>query len=43
MPWAIRKIDDKWVVMNTSTGKRKGTHTSKAKAQRQISILRQVG
>lgn len=42
MPYAIRKRDSKQVVINTETGKVKGTHTTKAEAQRQVNLLRGV-
>jgi len=42
MPYAIRKRDDKFVVINTDTGHVKGTHASRAKAQLQINLLRGV-
>jgi len=42
MPYAVRKRDTKYAVVNTETGKVKGTHTTKEKAQRQINLLRGV-
>lgn len=42
MPYAIRKRDTKFAVINTETGKTKGTHTSRIKAQRQVNLLRGV-
>ena len=39
MPYSIEKRDDKYVVINTDTGKVKGTHDSKIKAQRQMKLL----
>jgi hypothetical protein len=42
MPYAIRKRGKKWAVVNTETGKVKGTHDSKSKAQKQINLLRGV-
>lgn len=42
MPYAIRKRDTKFIVINTETNKVKGTHTSRIKAQRQINLLRGI-
>jgi len=42
MPYAIRKRDSKFAVVNTETGKVKGTHATKEKAQRQVNLLRGV-
>lgn len=42
MPYAIRKRDTKFVVINTETHKVKGTHTSRPKAERQIALLRGI-
>jgi len=42
MPYAIRKANSKFKVVNTETGKVKGTHTSRIKAQRQVNLLRGV-
>jgi len=39
MPWAVRKRGTKYVTVNTDTGKVKGTHTSKAKAEAQKRLL----
>lgn len=39
MPYEIEKRGDKWVVINADTGKVKGTHDSKVKAQRQMRLL----
>jgi len=39
MPYKIEKEGDKWIVRNTDTGKVKGTHDSKIKAQRQMRLL----
>lgn len=42
MPYTIRKYKNKWQVINTETGDVKGTHADKAKAQRQIALLRGI-
>jgi hypothetical protein len=42
MPYAIQKRGKKWAVVNTETGKTKGTHSSRASAQKQINLLRGV-
>ena len=42
MPYSIRKSDDKFKVVNKETGKVKGTHASRAKAQKQVNLLRGV-
>ena len=42
MPYALRKSGDKWKVVNSDTGHVKGTHSSKAKAQKQLNLLRAV-
>lgn len=42
MPYAIRKRNEKFVVVNKDTGHVKGTHSSRAKAQRQVNLLRGV-
>jgi hypothetical protein len=42
MPYAIREREGKFIVINTDTGKRKGTHSSRAKAQLQINLLRGI-
>ncbi len=42
MPYSIRKRGSKFVVVNKDTGKVKGTHSSKIKAQRQVNLLRGV-
>jgi len=42
MPYAIQKRGKRWAVVNTATGKVKGRHDSKAKAQRQMNLLRGV-
>ena len=39
MPYSIEQRDGKWVVVNKDTGKVKGTHDSKIKAQRQMRLL----
>ena len=39
MPYEIIKQDGKWLVKNKTTGKVKGTHDSKIKAQRQMRLL----
>ncbi len=39
MPYKVEARDDKWVVLNTETGKVKGTHESKKKALRQMRLL----
>lgn len=42
MPYAIRKQNTKFAVVNTETGKTKGTHNSRMAAQRQMNLLRGV-
>ena len=42
MPYTMRKVDGKWVVRNSDTGERKGTHSSAVKAQRQMNLLRAI-
>ena len=42
MPYAIRKKGSKWLVINKDTGKLKGTHDSKEKAQAQIRLLQGI-
>lgn len=42
MPYSIRQSNSKYKVVNKETGKVKGTHTTKAKAQKQINLLRGV-
>jgi len=42
MPYSIRKADSKFKVVNKETGKVKGTHTSREKAEKQINLLRGV-
>lgn len=42
MPYAVRKRDSKFVVINKETGKVKGTHASKAKALSQMRLLYHV-
>lgn len=42
MPYSIRKTDNKFKVVNTATGKTKGTHPSRTSAQKQINLLRGV-
>ena len=42
MPYAIRKRDSKFVVINTETGKVKGTHDTRTKAELQINLLRGI-
>lgn len=42
MPYAIKKRDEKFVVVNTDTGKAKGTHASRSGAQKQVNLLRGV-
>ena len=39
MPYAIRKKGNKWLVVNKDTGKVKGTHDSKEKAEAQVRLL----
>lgn len=39
MPYAIKKLGNKWTVVNTDTGKIKGKHSSKASAERQRKLL----
>ena len=39
MPYSVRKRGKKYVVVNKDTGKVKGTHPSKAKANRQLRAL----
>ena len=42
MPYAIRKSDLKFRVVNTETNKVKGTHSSRDKAERQLRLLRGI-
>lgn len=42
MPYAVRQRDSKFVVINKNTGKVKGTHTSRAKAESQVRLLYHV-
>jgi len=42
MPYSIEKRGDKWVLINTDTGKVKGTHDSKIKAIRQRNLLQGI-
>ena len=42
MPYAIRKSGSQWKVVNTDTGDVKGTHDSKAKAERQLRLLNAI-
>ena len=42
MPYELVKRDGRWQVRNKETGKVKGRHDSKIKAQRQINLLRGV-
>jgi hypothetical protein len=39
MPYAIRKSGSKWKVVNKETGRVLGTHTSKRKAEKQLSAV----
>ena len=39
MPYRVEKRGNVWVTINTETGKVKGTHDSKIKAQRQMRLL----
>ncbi len=39
MPYAIRKVGDKYKVVNKQTGHVKGTHTSRAEAASQMRLL----
>ena len=39
MPYAIRKSGEKFKVINKETGKVKGTHESRIKAERQMRLL----
>ena len=42
MPYAIRKRNSKFVVINKDTNEVKGTHASKEKAQKQVNLLRGI-
>jgi hypothetical protein len=42
MPYVVRKRGTRYAVVNKATGKTKGTHASKAAAQRQVNLLRGV-
>ena len=42
MPYAVRKRNSKFVVINKNTGKVKGTHASRAKAESQMRLLYHV-
>ena len=39
MPYDVRYKNGKWETINTETNKVKGTHSSKAKALRQMRLL----
>jgi len=39
MPYKVEQRGGKWVTLNTETNKVKGTHSSKAKALRQMRLL----
>lgn len=40
MPYSVRKAGSKWEVVNTTTGKVHAKHTTKAKAEAQVRLLR---
>jgi len=42
MPYGIKKQGNKWVTYNTDTGDVKGTHATRAKAERQQELLEMV-
>ena len=42
MPYAIRKVKDGYKVVNTATGKVHAKHTSRARADAQLRLLRGV-
>lgn len=39
MPYQIKKVKDKWIVVNKETGKLKGTHDTYKKAVAQMRLL----
>ncbi len=39
MPYKIKKVKNKWKVVNKETGRVAGTHSSKAKATSQMRLL----
>lgn len=43
MPYAVRKVKGGYKVVNTRTGKVHAKRTTKARAQRQVRLLRMVG
>lgn len=42
MPYSIKKSGSNYKVVNTDTQKVKGTHDTKAEAQKQVNLLRGV-
>lgn len=42
MPYSIKKSKDKWLVVNKSTGKTKGTHDSYKEALSQMRLLYRI-
>jgi len=42
VPYSVRKSGEKFNVVNKETGDVKGTHASRAKAQKQVNLLRGV-
>ena len=42
MPYKVKKVGEQYKVVNSETGAVKGTHTSKAGAERQVNLLRGV-
>lgn len=42
MPYLIKKVGNKFQVLNKDTGKSHGMHDSEEKAQRQINLLQAI-
>ena len=42
MPYAIKKVGNKWWVVKADTGKKVAEHDSEEKAQKQLNLLRAI-
>lgn len=42
MPYAIKKVGNKWVVIKSTTGEKVAEHDSEEKAKSQINLLRGI-
>jgi phosphosulfolactate synthase (CoM biosynthesis protein A) len=42
MPYAIKKIGDKWLVVKADTGKKVAEHDSEEKAKKQLNLLKAI-